>query len=258
MTKIERSECPPVLQKDPGRFVEGDYKKEEVKSELLKMQHGKCCYCERMIKDLPPREREVDHYMPRKHDSFKDTSGEPQWHLANKWTNLLYSCRACNNIKGKKSPFNDSTGTREIIDPSYDDPEDHIDFVIEDIIVRYKPKDESPLGRLTINHLKLNDTNDRSDLFKDFRRLVPEIEALLFIPLVDAILDGDNTEIDKRKRALLRHMSSDHSFTGFIRRFVERRLRKLNDVDLPKLEALYGKSYTRIDIDIPKGHVIIH
>jgi len=256
MTKITRTECPTPLQKEDNKFVEGDYGKEDVKKELLNMQHGKCCYCERKIKDLPPREREVDHYVPKSHNSFKDTSGQPQWHLVNKWTNLLYSCRACNNIKSAKSPFNDLTGEREIIDPSspYDDPEDHIDIIIEDIIVHYKPKNDSSLGRLTIGHLKLD---DREDLFKEFRQLTIELEGR-FVKLVDAIVDDDDTEIDKVKCDLYRNMSSDCGFAAFIRRFVEKRLKKLNAVDIPKLEARYSKTFPRIDIEIPKGHTIIH
>jgi len=79
MIRIHRGNCPLSLQKTGSEFVEGDYKKNDVLLALVEMQHGKCCYCERYLLELPPNEREVEHYIPRSY--FKDDSGRIQWHL---------------------------------------------------------------------------------------------------------------------------------------------------------------------------------
>ena len=119
MIRVKRAPCPDCLEKRAIEFVEDDYKNEAVKSTLLTMQHGKCCYCERNLSDLPHTEREVDHYVPK--SAFKDGNGNIQWHLANKWDNLLLSCRSCNSKKGAQPPYNKVTRQREIIDPSVTD-----------------------------------------------------------------------------------------------------------------------------------------
>ena len=100
MIKINRVNCPVSLNKDDSKFTEKDYKNEDVVKALLNMQYYKCCYCERDLKELSDSEIEGEHYSPR--SSFKDQNGNIQWHLANKWENLLCVCRSCNLRKSEK------------------------------------------------------------------------------------------------------------------------------------------------------------
>jgi uncharacterized protein (TIGR02646 family) len=252
MILIKRDECPPSLTKPDEDFVEADYKKEDVKASLLRMQHGKCCYCERKIHKLPDREREVEHYFPR--SSYKDASGHIQWHLANKWTNLLYACAACNGVKGGKYPINRTTGDIKIINPSSLDldPEDHIDFILDDIVPGHNGKGSSIIGKSTIEELQFE---DRTDLEKEFRKIRLVLEGA-FMELVEAIENEDAAQAESSKRNLEVYMSAHASFAAFIRRFIRERLKILNDRDLPKLGQKHNKTFNKVNIYFPKGYEV--
>lgn len=250
MIKIKRNDCPVSLQKQDNKFVKDDYNKDDVKRVLMEMQHGKCCYCERDIKDVPKTEREVEHYVPK--SAFKDENGNVQWHLANKWGNLMYACKTCNSRKSNKRPFNEATKEREIIDPSFEDidPEDHIDFIFDDILINYKAKEGSSLGKSTIDKLKFL---ERTDLFGKFRKIKAHIE-IHFKDLINALEGNNVTEIASLRNALSRAMSAHIPFAGFHRKFIKKRLRELNEYQIPKLENRYKKSFEHIEINFPKGY----
>lgn len=55
-----------------------------VKPDLAKMQHNKCCYCEKHEEQA--KYRDVDHFRPK----------APYWWLAWTWENLLFACMDCN------------------------------------------------------------------------------------------------------------------------------------------------------------------
>lgn len=252
MILIKRDECPPSLSKPDDDFVEADYKKGDVKNSLLRMQHGKCCYCERPIRKLPNREREVEHYFPR--SAYKDETGQIQWHLANKWMNLLYACAACNGAKSGKYPINRETGDIEIINPSSHDldPEDHIDFVLDDVVPGYKEKSNSTIGKSTIKELQLD---DRNDLEQEFRKLSWVIEGL-FMDLVESIANEDADETKSLKNNLEVEMSAHKPYAAYIRCFIKERLKILNDRDLLKLGQRHNKTFNRVDIHFPKGYEV--
>ncbi len=255
MIIIKRTECPTSLDKHNNEFVENDYKKGDVIVALLDMQYRKCCYCEKSLKDNERTENEVEHFIPR--NALKDEYGSVQWHLANMWENLLFSCRTCNSRKGIKPPFNATTKKQEIINPSCEDidPEKHIDFVLDTAVyISFKPKDNSNLGRLTIERLKLN---TRRDLVRHFRQLKHEIESE-FIYLTNAVESDNNMAIDEHKQALVRVMSADKPFAAFSRKYIGERLRKFNEEDLPILERKYNRSFDRITISFLKGNDIVH
>ena len=249
MILIKRDECPPSLRKPDEDFVEADYKKKDVKESLLIMQHGKCCYCERPINKLPDREREVEHYFPR--SAYKDESGHIQWHLANKWGNLLYACAACNGAKSGKYPINRTTGDMIIINPSwYDlDPEDHIDFVLDEIVPGHKEKGGSTIGKSTIKELQLG---ARNDLVQAFRKLRLSLDNI-FIDIVESIENDNDAETDSLKKALEVYMSAHKPYAAYIRRLIKERLQMLNDRDLPKLEQRHNKTFHKVSIHFPKG-----
>jgi uncharacterized protein (TIGR02646 family) len=253
MIKIERTQCPTSLQKDPEQIRENDCNNDDVKTALMEMQYGKCCYCERKIRDLSATEREVEHYVPK--SSLKDMHGKIQWHLANSWENLLYSCRSCNSRKSTKYPYNQETNEMEIINPSNPqiDPEDHIDFEIDFPIIAYKAKDGSALGAATIEKLRFR---ERVDLFRKFRKITVVIEDY-FADLINNIEAEDRIEIDSKRNELFRFMSANLSFASFRRKFVRLRLNKLNDDDVPKLESRHGKSYERINVNFPTGSEVV-
>lgn len=249
MIKINRIDCPECLQKPDHKFVEQDCKREEVIEALSKMQHAKCCYCERPLGEVGRTEREVEHYIPK--SAFKDGDESIQWHLANKWENLLYACRSCNSKKGFQLPFNNTTNDCEIIDPSCGniDPEDHIDFVIEGSFITFKEKNESPLGRSTIDKLKFT---ERRDLFSRFRKIRTEIEVN-FMKLTNALVDNDIIGLKHGRKELSRSMSANCPFAAFQRNFIAKRLKKLNENEIPKLKQQYGEDFERIEVDFLHG-----
>lgn len=252
MIRICRGNCPLSLQKTGSEFVEGDYKKNDVLLALVEMQHGKCCYCERSLLELPPNEREVEHYIPRSY--FKDASGRIQWHLVNRWENLLYACGGCNGKKLSQNPFNETTGEREIIDPSVDiDPEDHIEFTINFPIISYKAKAGSILGDCTINKLKFR---EREDLYSKHRKMISIIENH-FIDIINALIDNDTIKVQQEVKQLERCMSANVPFAAFSRFFIPRRLNKLNDEQLPLLETKYYRTINRVSMNIPKGYELV-
>jgi uncharacterized protein (TIGR02646 family) len=252
MIYIKREECPDSLNKPAEMFVEADCKKKDVKAALLRMQHGKCCYCERPIKNLSPCEREVEHYSPQ--SAFKDSSGHIQWYIANKWDNLLYACAACNGAKSGKYPINRETGDIEIINPSLPDldPEDHINFVLDEIVPKHKEKDGSNIGKSTIEKLQLE---NRNDLTKEFRKLRLVLDGI-FVELVESIENEDVAETESLKNSLEVCMSAHKPFAAYIRCFIRERLQILNERDLPKLEQRYDRTFDRMNIYFPRGYEV--
>ncbi len=254
MISINRADCPPSLQKPPESIVKNDYSNEDVIHTLMVMQYGKCCYCERYIKELPKTEREVDHYVPR--SSFKREDGTFPWHLINAWQNLLYSCRTCNSRKHNKHPFNTEIKKREIIDPSDDsiDPEDHIGFIFDYPIFEYQAKDGSQLGDSTIEKLKFK---ERKDLIRRFRKIWLEIENH-FCDMYTSLESGDNHGIDQKRNELSRVMSAHQDFSCFKRKFIQTRLAELNEKQIPKLEERQRKHFPRIDLNIPSRYEVVN
>ena len=249
MIKIKRAECPECLNKQEKEFVESDYSNPQVIRDLSDMQHGKCCYCEQRLGDIGRTERWVDHYIPQ--TSFRDRGENIQWHLANKWENLLYSCATCNRAKGIQHPINITTGQLEIIDPSSEDinPEDHIDFYIEGHCISFREKEGSPLGRSTIDRLKLC---IRTDLIGKFIMIKAEVE-FCFAKLMVALLQNETLAVEQRKNELSRFMSANYAFAAFRRNYIAKGLEELNEIQIPKLEEQYDRTFDRIEIRFPKG-----
>ncbi len=83
------------------------YAHETVKSTLIAMQHGKCCYCEKRIGDAG----DVEHFRPKGSVCQDENSTEliPGYYwLAYDWDNLLYACKECNQLhKGTRFPLTD-------------------------------------------------------------------------------------------------------------------------------------------------------
>ena len=251
MIRIQRKDCPGCLNKPDNEFVKNDCKREEVKTTLLSMQHGKCCFCERKISDLSATEREVEHYVPR--SAFKDGNRKIQWRLANKWENLLYSCRSCNSSKGWQLPFNSTTNEREIIDPSCadDDPEDHIGFIVDDNLIYFAAQNNSRLGKSTIEKLGFQ---GRGDLFGELRRIRLNIEQTI-MELVNAYMSNDVATVTSKTRELSRTTSAHHPFASFKRKYIWKRVQQLNS-ESGRFEAMYGKPLGPIEVHINTGYDI--
>lgn len=95
---------------------------------LAKLQHYKCCYCE--AKQNSERWHHTEHIRPKSR----------YWWLTWTWDNLLFSCHDCNHAKSDEYPLVDEQARLQpeaappghespmLIDPSGEDPREHIRF----------------------------------------------------------------------------------------------------------------------------------
>jgi uncharacterized protein (TIGR02646 family) len=162
------------------------YGHKSIKTLLIKIQHKKCCFCERSRPYA--RECDVEHFRPK--GGFQKDVNSPliqpgYYWLAYTFSNLFYSCKTCNQAYKKNLfPLADETARVRahsgnlnleqnlLIHPEFDNPEDHITFLAEVA----KPKNNSQKGKITIETIGLNDPEllkERFDYLELLQLLAP-------------------------------------------------------------------------------------
>jgi uncharacterized protein (TIGR02646 family) len=170
--KKRRSHCisysrnPSVYQTGAKKFEfdQSIYADASVKQALIAAQHGKCCFCERLI----GTDGDVEHFRPKQ--AYKQAAGHslqrPGYYwLAYEWDNLYLACSGCNqrhkqNLFPLQNPANRATNHNQtvqqeqplFIDPGKEDPEILISFRRE---IAYAINDNFR-AKETIDALKLN------------------------------------------------------------------------------------------------------
>ncbi len=255
MIKINRENCPDPLNKPDEEFRKQDYAHVDVKNALLRSQHNKCCYCEIDLDRAGSLMKEVDHYIPHTADGFKNSSGITEWHLANNWNNLLFSCRNCNNKKRNKHPFSNSGASRSLIDPTEDtcNPENEIDFILDDGLLAHNINGKTTLGGTTTQMLGFN---VRSELIGGFLRISTVLQSKIN-ELIIALINDNVSQIAELKAELSRSMSAHCEFAAFRRAFIDKKIHELNQQIIPKLEKHHNKTIALIEIDFPQGADVI-
>lgn len=145
-------------------FSSSIYAHESVKQELIAAQHGKCCFCERLI----GTDGDIEHFRPKL--AYKQAAGKalqrPGYYwLAYEWDNLYLSCTGCNqrhkqNLFPLENPETRATNHKQridreqplFIDPGTENPAEFIGFRGEVVFAI----DDNRKGEVTINYLKLN------------------------------------------------------------------------------------------------------
>lgn len=144
------------------KFSFGVYKNRELAKELERVFGKKCAYCESDFAHVMPKD--VEHFRPK--SEIETGTGKLQpgyfW-LAGEWTNLLVACADCNRARnhevpglpkeiklGKETqfPLSDETfrlraqaaltneeNVRLLLDPCNDEPEDHLTFDEDGLIL---------------------------------------------------------------------------------------------------------------------------
>ncbi len=188
MIRLQPHPCPPELTPEEAARLTADYQadatksvwnKDFIKTALLKMSHGKCCYCECKI-DEESKYLEVEHFQPKSLFPL----------LVVYWKNLLPSCKRCNGIKS-----NHDTVAEPIIHPVRDEPKDHIRFRA------YRFYEKTTLGKKTIEVVDLNDRVRMKLMEKRFEigeRIITELSVL-----EDLALDFQNNVNTSPKRQKL-------------------------------------------------------
>jgi uncharacterized protein (TIGR02646 family) len=146
------------------------------KKPYWKAQHGKCVFCEGFVPAT--YHGDVEHFRPK--NGVKEQGQgrkllQTYWWLAYDWSNYWASCAKCNQTFKKNrfplevggvralKPTDDLSLEKPLlIDPSVDDPRDHIVFSQEEVF----PRNGSERGKATIEICGL----DREDLV-ELRRL---------------------------------------------------------------------------------------
>lgn len=155
-----------------NHFKKAVYASEAVKEAVWRVQHRKCCFCER------PYERKfstVEHFRPK--TTARDATGlrvPGYWWLGYDFDNLYFACAICNNAKNDWFPVDPPTARLVfpqhprthaeaclIVDPAVDEPEAHLTYV-EDLSARgrYRIAARDVRGEWTIRACAL----DRDDL----------------------------------------------------------------------------------------------
>lgn len=155
------------------------------KKDLADRLNHKCVYCECPIR---PESNPVEHFRPK---AFVQNKGEPRdeeryWWLAWTWENLLFACGRCNSsYKGNQFPLEPGTAplpplsfdigaeSSALIDPSGEDPRDHIRFKWSPTRTRWVPVARSPKGQKTIQVLGLDDDDKPTEHLE--RRIVQDV-----------------------------------------------------------------------------------
>ncbi|MBD2313334.1 hypothetical protein H6G20_16830 [Desertifilum sp. FACHB-1129] len=145
-------------------FDRSIYAHQSVKQALIKAQHSKCCFCERIIST----DGDVEHFRPKQ--AYKQAPLQPlqrpgYYWLAYEWDNLYLACTGCNqrhkqNLFPLQDPTKRAVNHRHkikdeqplFIDPGKEDPEDFLGFRGE---YAYAIEENSK-GQRTLDALKLN------------------------------------------------------------------------------------------------------
>ena len=155
------------------------YRHDDIRNTLKESSFHKCAFCEGI-----PAETgfaEVEHFYPK--SIYMDKAFE--------WTNLLYSCKACNNKK-----FNHDTQKQPIINPYDLDPRDCFTYI--DIIIEPKAGASHDIAKKTIDVCGLSDKrlfSARGDILVSFRIFEADIRESL------DEFDLARTSPNKQKRA---------------------------------------------------------
>lgn len=176
-------------------------------SELARRFHFKCGYCEsRMSHVSYPH---VEHYRPKSQKRFEKMMFD--------WANWLLSCGVCNSEKWTKFPETD--GEPLLLDPTSDEPNNHISFH------RYFIFGLSERGKKTIQLVGLC----RHDLEKERGAWLLRIDVLLLL-----VLHAQDANIRHESRGhLIWAMQDDAPYAAMTRQYLAQTCPRLANPTAP-------------------------
>jgi uncharacterized protein (TIGR02646 family) len=178
---------------------------------LAKMagDRSRCMFCS------DSRGTDIDHFWPLA--AYRDRVFS--------WPNMLWACTGCN--RAKSASFALANGTPLLLNPTIDDPWDHLFFdpTTCNVVPRFDPaaRQENPRGKFTVDHLPLNDeavTNGRAASLRTlcasiehFRQKLAAGENLLIASdaLRQRVLDAPDRGL--AQWFILNDGKNDHPFT---------------------------------------------
>ena len=216
-------EAPEEYKSNRRRFPNKTYySRKYVKDVLMRMHHGKCCYCETKL--YTGAYLHVEHFRPKAavRQSRAESNEFPGYYwLAYCWENLLLACFDCNttyknsvfpleNPSQRARSHNDELKTEHerFVNPTVEDPRDHIRFK-DDL-----PVAQTERGSHTIEGLGLR----RSSLTEQrLERLQKAKMAISIIEIVEAKPSLDNGGyLDEAYRFLQNAKEPDAAFSSMV------------------------------------------
>lgn len=223
----------PLVAKDQLRsrdFSQAIYGAHDVRQRLWKMQHRKCCFCERLHED---KHSTVEHFRPKTRASDGTGNDRPgYWWLAYEFRNLYFCCKNCNTPKGTFFPLASGSqplSARELpwqtteaallLDPGVDDPELHIEWRWMGRRRGYVPVGRTDRGKQTIRATKLDQRDTLSQLrARHYRREIRPV-----IKEYRRAKHDDDAVAVTAARARAEHLSQpDAEFSGMSRSVLKR------------------------------------
>jgi uncharacterized protein (TIGR02646 family) len=188
-----------------------------IKNALLKMSHGKCCYCECKINNAGS-DLHIEHFHPK--DIYKDEVVA--------WENLLPACSRCNTRKGKLD-----TKKNPIIHPVKNNPKNHLK------VEQYYFSHKDDLGEFTIEKLRLNDeiklAIDRFQLglsiTKSLNDLTKEIDN--YLANKEILNAKQETIISRKLTEIMQFGTSDKKYSAVMSSVI------LTNSDYQKIKQLF-------------------
>ena len=165
--------------------------RQRVQPALLSMFHGKCAYCESVISST--KAIHIDRFRPMVAANSDGKGSLHHYHwLAFEWENLYPACPACNRAKrnlfpvhGKRAKVGtpitsiNSAEHSLLVDPCFDDPNEHLSFHSGGIVHGLTQK-----GQTTVEILNLN----RFELLKERQRVWDTITSMAKAGFYDSSL----------------------------------------------------------------------
>jgi uncharacterized protein (TIGR02646 family) len=131
---------------------------------LAERFHHKCAFCESRMEHV--QHPHIEHYRPKGRREFEGFMFD--------WQNWLFSCGRCNDSKWKHFP--DCSGTPCLLNPTSDQPEEHLAFHRQEI------EGLTDRGRETVRLLGL----DRTPLSRERAAWLVKVETLLLLACLAA------------------------------------------------------------------------
>jgi uncharacterized protein (TIGR02646 family) len=181
--------------------AQNKYRNKQIKAALTEMFKGKCGYCESRIVHIDYGD--IEHFRPKSIPEF--------YTLAVDWKNLLLACGRCNGAENKGVRFPGAGERGPLIDPTAEDPSQHLSFDFDPVTKLANILGISLRGETTWRILGLNRpelVRLRSDFVKKLwavavrYELDPEAKAI-----IDQAVNGDE-EYAAFSRELKRRIDS--------------------------------------------------
>ncbi|QGJ79194.1 hypothetical protein CN204_31890 [Sinorhizobium meliloti] len=242
------------------------YSHDTVRDALQNLFHNKCAYCESKIAGSQDTDIEHYRPKGRVTDALKSGVAHPgYWWLAMEWTNLVLACTHCNQRRkqliykpgmseeeivavieanrtvtvGKLDAFptanaswvtahTEDVATEQplLIDPTKVDPEQHLDWVVDENLSTVRARGGSEVGQTSIDIYALNRrrlTEDRMSKLYLLQiagnRAIQALNAALNEPN-DAVATVLESSALERLDDLRLHCSADQPYAGMARAYV--------------------------------------